>query len=234
MCCLRPGEVETTPVKHGSSLAHRPYTLTVAVLIVMVSLATSIAAGNSGSLQTENPPLAKAPIRNEEIQPTAPPTPPPTVVPTATRTAAIDTDDGVIPEGQEITLFDDAHPALANLDPDLLAAIQQAATDADREGIPMVVTSGWRSPEFQQSLLDEAIITYGSETEALKWVLTPERSSHVSGNAIDIGYTDADYWLIENGFRYGLCQTYANEIWHFELTVAPGETCPAPIPDANA
>lgn len=220
-------------MKHGSIPAHRPYTLPATVLVVAISLISLIAAGNNFTFHKENPRPASA-SREVGIPPTAPPTSAPTAEPTATRTAAIDIDDGSIPEGQEITLFEDNHPALANLDPDLLAAIQQAATDADRAGIPMVVTSGWRSPEFQQALLDDAIQVYGSEEEALKWVLTPDRSSHVSGNAIDIGYTDADYWLIKNGFRYGLCQTYANEIWHFELAVTPGNPCPAPIPDANA
>ena len=27
--------------------------------------------------------------------------------------------------------------------------------------------------------------------------------------------TDADDWLIQHGSDYGLCQTYANEMWHF-------------------
>jgi len=165
---------------------------------------------------------------------TSVPTAEPTVAPTPTRTAAIDEDDGAFVDEEDLSPFDDSHPALANLDPNLLAALQAAATDAEASGIPMVVTSGWRSPEYQQSLLDEAIVTYGSEDEALRWVLTPDRSSHVTGDAVDVGYTDAAYWMMENGNRYGLCQTYANEIWHYELAVEPGGTCPAPIEDANA
>jgi len=35
-------------------------------------------------------------------------------------------------------------------------------------------------------------------------------------------------WLRENGVRFGLCQRYANEPWHFErLAGARGSDCPA-------
>lgn len=140
--------------------------------------------------------------------------------------------DGYIAEGEVLSPWDTDHPAVGNLDPKLLDAVWQAASDAEAEGIVMVINSGWRSERYQQMLLDEAMVTYGSEEEARKWVNTPDKSTHVTGDAVDIGYTDADYWLIENGYRYGLCQTYANEIWHFELAVAPGETCPTPRDDA--
>lgn len=126
--------------------------------------------------------------------------------------------DGEIATGDRILLSDVDHPALANLDPDLLAAVQRAAADAEREeGIPFSVTSGWRSPEYQARLLSEAISDYGSEAEARRWVASPDRSLHVSGDAIDIGDFDATYWLSLHGAAYGLCQIYANERWHFEL-----------------
>jgi zinc D-Ala-D-Ala carboxypeptidase len=126
--------------------------------------------------------------------------------------------DGEIPTGEHIPLSDVDHPALANLDPDLLSAVQRAAADARAEDdIPFYVTSGWRSPEYQARLLSEAITQYGSEAEARRWVSTPETSLHVSGDAIDIGDFDATYWLSQHGAAYGLCQIYANERWHFEL-----------------
>ncbi len=77
--------------------------------------------------------------------------------------------------------------------------------------------SGWRSPEYQQQLLQEAISKYGSEEEAARWVATPETSPHVSGDAVDIGPLDATAWLSEHGAEYGLCQIYSNEPWHYEL-----------------
>ena len=37
------------------------------------------------------------------------------------------------------------------------------------------------------------------------------------GDAVDIGQSDATAWLSEHGAEYGLCQTYSNEPWHYEL-----------------
>ena len=131
------------------------------------------------------------------------------------RHGALGEADGVVPEG--VTVFDDETPAVANLDPALLGALRQAAADAADDGIELVVNSGWRSPEYQAQLLDEAISEYGSEAEAARWVATPETSLHVSGDAVDIGPSDATAWLSEYGADYGLCQTYGNEPWHYEL-----------------
>lgn len=157
----------------------------------------------------------------------------PGAIPATPHGAELGARDGVIPDGETLSPFDTDHAAIANLDPELREAIQDAAIDAEADGIEVVITSGWRSKRYQQQLLDEAVITYGSLAEARKWVNTPEKSTHVSGDAVDVGFTDADYWLIEHGYEYGLCQTYANEIWHFELMVEPGGRCPDPITDAS-
>ncbi len=135
----------------------------------------------------------------------------------------LDRADGVLPAG--VTVFEDAYPAVARLNPDLLAALRAAATDA---GIRFDVTSGWRSPEYQDQLLRDAISAYGSEEEAARWVATATTSAHVSGNAVDIGSSVATAWLAEHGAAFGLCQIYGNEPWHYELrpdAVAHG--CPA-------
>ncbi|MEV6561602.1 M15 family metallopeptidase [Nocardia sp. NPDC051756] len=124
-------------------------------------------------------------------------------------------DDGAVPAG--VTVFDDGVPSVANLDPDLLGALRRAATDAADDGLEFVVNSGWRSPEYQQQLLRAAVSKYGSEREAARWVATPNTSAHVSGEAVDIGPTEAAAWLSRHGAEYGLCQIYANEPWHYEL-----------------
>ena len=126
--------------------------------------------------------------------------------------------DGALRDGA--TVFDDENPAVANLDPALLRALRRAATDAADDEIEIVVKSGWRSPEYQEQLLRDAIKEYGSEKEAARWVATAETSAHVSGDAVDVGPFDATAWLSEHGADYGLCQTYKNEPWHFELRPA--------------
>jgi zinc D-Ala-D-Ala carboxypeptidase len=123
--------------------------------------------------------------------------------------------DGAVPDGA--TVFADEIPGVANLDPALLVALRQAATDAADDGVEFVVDSGWRSPEYQNRLLREAVSEYGSEEEAARWVATAETSAHVSGDAVDIGPRDATAWLSEHGAEYGLCQIYGNEPWHYEL-----------------
>jgi D-alanyl-D-alanine carboxypeptidase len=122
---------------------------------------------------------------------------------------------GAVPDGT--TVFDDGIPGVANIDPDLLGALRQAATAAADDGLVFFVDSGWRSPEYQEQLLHEAVSKYGSVEEAARWVATPSTSAHVSGDAVDIGHSDATAWLSEHGAEYGLCQIYGNEPWHYEL-----------------
>ncbi len=138
--------------------------------------------------------------------------------------------DGLVPEG--VTVFDSRYPAVARLDSDLLAAVREAAVDAADDGIQFYVNSGWRSPNYQERLLDEAVWKYGSREEAARWVATPTTSAHVSGEAIDIGPTASMYWLTQHGAKYGLCRVYGNEPWHFELRPeAIEEGCPPMYPD---
>jgi D-alanyl-D-alanine carboxypeptidase len=143
-----------------------------------------------------------------------------------------DPGDGSLPKGDALTAFDVADPAIGRLDPALLTAIQNASTAAAADGITMTITSGWRSPEFQQRLLDDAVRNYGSFAVARQYVQTPEASKHVIGEAVDVGGVGADQWLISNGSRFGLCRIYANELWHFELATDEVGNCPPLLPNA--
>lgn len=138
--------------------------------------------------------------------------------------------DGVLPE--HTSPYDTSLPGLAKLDPALRKAVQKAARAMRADDIRMYVTTGWRSRRYQQQLLDNAVDKYGSLEQAREYVATPDESRHVTGDAVDLGPADADDWLIRKGYRYGLCQTLANEKWHFELATDPGTRCPAPAPDA--
>lgn len=135
--------------------------------------------------------------------------------------------DGVIRDGDQPTVFDVDRVAVGNLDPALLAALQRAASDAEGDGVTFRVNSGWRTPALQERMLQDAIVQYGSETEAARWVATPQTSAHVSGDAVDMGPLPTLDWLAQHGADYGLCQTYANESWHYELRPdAVTEGCP--------
>jgi D-alanyl-D-alanine carboxypeptidase len=151
-------------------------------------------------------------------------------VPRSEHRGAPGTAETAVPDGA--TDFDDVNPGVANLDPALLGALRQAAADAAGDGVELFVESGWRSPEYQEQLFQEAVSKYGSEEEAARWVATPTTSAHVSGDAVDIGPSDARAWLSEHGAAYGLCQIYGNEPWHHELRPdAVQHGCPAMYAD---
>jgi len=141
-------------------------------------------------------------------------------------------DDGYLATGDTVGLDDDL-PAITQLDGKLLDAVRQAAADAADDGIELRVTSGWRSAAYQEFLIEQATATHGSG-DAHRTVLPPDRSRHVTGDAIDIGPTDAAYWLAQHGSDHGLCQVYANEIWHYELLTSPGGDCPEMLADASS
>ncbi|CAM3720002.1 M15 family metallopeptidase [Tsukamurella ocularis] len=122
-------------------------------------------------------------------------------------------------------------PAVTKLDPKLRRAIRSAARAAAEEGVAMHLTSGWRSTRYQQYLYDDAVRRDGAD-EAARLVATPSTSEHVTGDAVDVGPTEAAYWMDRYSERFGLCRTYANEVWHYELRT--GRACPEPASDAAA
>jgi zinc D-Ala-D-Ala carboxypeptidase len=122
----------------------------------------------------------------------------------------------------------DLHPLLA-------ARFNAAASFAAADGVTLYISSGFRTRDRQETLFAEAVKKYGNETEAAKWVLPPQNSHHPQGLAIDVNYPGdrpGAFWLEKNGSRFGLCRVYANEWWHFEGVIAPGERCPRLAPNA--
>jgi zinc D-Ala-D-Ala carboxypeptidase len=201
------------------------------VAAVLVALVTLAGCGSVAVASTPSPPVAASP--------TSPATPashrsperpgPVTAAPRAATGRALGVADGRVPDGA--TVFDDTLPAVARLDPRLLRALRRAATDA---GTDFRVNSGWRSPAYQEQLLDEAVARYGSRAAAARWVATPATSPHVSGDAVDLAGSDAITWLARHGDGYGLCQVFRNEPWHYELhPEAVEDGCPAQYADPS-
>ena len=121
------------------------------------------------------------------------------------------------------------------LHPLLAARFSVAQSFARADGIKLFITSGFRSLARQQILFDREVAIRGSESEAAKWVLPPNFSKHPRGLAIDVNYPNGRaeaLWLERNGYRFGLCRVYANEWWHFEGVIAPGQACPELAPNA--
>jgi zinc D-Ala-D-Ala carboxypeptidase len=191
------------------------------LLVVIVAIAAALgdrlpaSSSSTAASSTEVPRREHRPARREADR----------AVPDGATLGELGETDGAVPDGT--TVFDDAIPGVAHLDPALLDALRRAATDAADDGVEFFVESGWRSPEYQEQLLREAVSEYGSVTEAARWVATPNTSAHVSGDAVDIRQSDATAWLSAHGPEYGLCQIYGNEPWHYELRPeAIDEGCP--------
>lgn len=127
----------------------------------------------------------------------------------------------------------DALPEATGVDPELQRRFDAAAAAAAGEGVELAITSGWRSADEQQVIVDQAVGQYGSTQEAHRWVLPPETSAHVAGLAIDVGATEGAYWLTEHGAEFGLCRTYVNEVWHFEPLAAGATDCPEMHEDSS-
>lgn len=114
----------------------------------------------------------------------------------------------------------------------------------DRLGIPLkrmmrdrpgfaYLNSGYRPDWYQAVLFADAVMKYGSEAKARKWVAPPGRSSHNHRFAADLGYrSDADKaWAHENCGRYGLRYPMSYEDWHIEPVSKTGPVAPDPNPD---
>ncbi|WP_424937764.1 MULTISPECIES: M15 family metallopeptidase [Bacteria] len=195
----------------------------VAVLVGTALLATVVIAA------------VAAAAANGAILPTAP-----AAAPTQTSSTMADNGgtptnaDGYVADGETVSPFGGSHAAVTRLDPALRDAVQDAAKAAKEAGVSFGVASGWRSPAYQAWLLDAAVQQYGSKEAAARWVGTPENSLHVAGKAVDIGPYDAADWLDRKGAAFGLCRTYENEKWHFELfPSAVDEGCPAMYADPS-
>jgi hypothetical protein len=213
---IRPGNTRLESVEGMSTLAQRPrapFVLISALGLALLGVAV-VVAGVIAQVAVATP---------DAGMPGGDPAPP-----AAVASAASEGDDG------EVSPFDDRSPSITELDPQLRGALREAATAARQEGYEMVVNSGWRTTQRQEQLMVEAISTYGSREEAAKWVAPADQSSHVHGEAVDIGDLDAAIWLGQNGAGFGLCRTYANERWHFEYRAsAPQDGCPEMYLDAT-
>ncbi|MBM7809458.1 M15 family metallopeptidase [Saccharothrix algeriensis] len=200
----------------------------------LLTAALAVGAALAGALLRRSPafPSASRSASPAAAPPASPPAAPPVDAPHGDPEDVLGEGGGALPRG--VTVFDDRYPGVANLGAGLLRALRAAAADAAEDGVGFHVNSGWRSPRYQERLLRRAVAEHGSAEEAARWVATADTSAHVAGNAVDIGRSDARAWLSEHGARYGLCQVYRNEPWHFELRPEAVERgCPAMYADPS-
>jgi hypothetical protein len=111
------------------------------------------------------------------------------------------------------------------LDPTFRANVAAMIAAANREfGGTMVIYSGYRSIEHQRRLYEDALVRYGSEREARRWVAPPGGSMHNFGLAVDLRHNGVrvEYgqrisnWMTSNLARFNLHRRLSNEGWHVE------------------
>jgi hypothetical protein len=208
--------------RHGRFMSKRSRTRSAGLVLAGVVLTVVAVRVWSGAAADTGGPAAASGVPT----PSTPPDPGPSADVRPTRAPAAPAATGSA---------DADHAALAGLTPTLRERMERALVAARGAGVDLRVTSGWRSVERQQELLDAAVRKYGSLAAATRWVLPPADSAHVRGMAVDVGPPEAARWLERHGSQFGLCRRYDNEPWHFEALTEPGGTCPPrePYPVAS-
>lgn len=111
-------------------------------------------------------------------------------------------------------------------------AFEKMAKDAEKEGLGLVINSGYRSYQDQVDICNSYKELYG-ENYVQKYVAQPGYSEHQTGLAFDIGSTSSkifaqskEYeWMQENAYKYGFILRFPkkyenitgfrNEPWHY-------------------
>lgn len=108
---------------------------------------------------------------------------------------------------------------ITDLNPDFASSLSSMLNDMPPElAGKVLINSGARSNERQAALWQEALVKYGSEAAARKWVAPPGKSMHNHGTAADLAYLSpaALKWVHDNAQNYGLHFPLGNENWHIE------------------
>ena len=97
--------------------------------------------------------------------------------------------------------------------PDVAAAFDRMAAAASRDGVALVVSSGFRSDAEQAALF--------AANPDPRWVAPPGRSLHRCATELDLGPESAYAWLAANAKRFGFVQRYSWEAWHYGFVAGP-------------
>jgi hypothetical protein len=100
--------------------------------------------------------------------------------------------------------------------PDVAAAFDRMAAAAARDGIELLVVSGFRTSAEQAVLF--------ARHPDPKWVAPPGQSLHRLGTELDLGPPAAYGWLAANAPRFHFVQRYAWEAWHFGYALNAGSS----------
>jgi Transglycosylase SLT domain/D-alanyl-D-alanine carboxypeptidase/Putative Flp pilus-assembly TadE/G-like len=97
--------------------------------------------------------------------------------------------------------------------PDVAVAFDRMYAAARRDGVTLLITSGYRSEAEQAEL-------YKRHPDP-KWVAPPGRSLHRYGTELDLGPPSAYAWLARNAPGFRFIQRYSWEPWHWGYGLNP-------------
>jgi hypothetical protein len=98
--------------------------------------------------------------------------------------------------------------------PDVALAFDRMSTAARRDGVALIVASGFRTNAEQAAL-------FAAHPDP-KWVAPPGTSLHRLGTELDLGPASAYRWLAANAPRFGFTLRYSWEPWHVGYVRAAG------------
>jgi LAS superfamily LD-carboxypeptidase LdcB len=126
---------------------------------------------------------------------------------------------------------------------DAAAALHSLIAQARAAGAAIIPISGFRTVAYQKSLFQRAVVKYGSEDAAVRWVARPGHSEHQTGLAVDLGEEDSPAcdvepqfeethsfrWLQTNAARFDFELSYPRynprgvnyEPWHWRFIGTP-------------
>jgi hypothetical protein len=97
--------------------------------------------------------------------------------------------------------------------PDVAAAFDRMAAAASRQGVDLVVSSGFRSDAEQARLF--------AANPDPRWVAPPGHSLHRCATELDLGPDSAYAWLAANAGSFGFARRYSWEPWHYGFDAGP-------------
>ena len=100
--------------------------------------------------------------------------------------------------------------------PDVALAFDRMAAAAARDGVSLLVVSGFRSNAEQARL-------FAAHPDP-RWVAPPGRSLHRLGTELDLGPMSAYGWLAANASRFHFVRRMDWEPWHYGFTLNAGST----------
>ena len=98
--------------------------------------------------------------------------------------------------------------------------LQKLAEAAKKEGIEIMISSGYRSYIYQANLFSKYVNVYGKK-EVQFFSAPPGASQHQLGTVIDLGSIDDSYadtaegkWMFKNAWKYGWSLSYPKDMEH--------------------